>query len=138
LLEGSVIMPSFSEASLGHLASCDIRLHRLFERIVLTFDCTVLEGHRGKARQQEMLRTGKSQADWPHSKHNSEPSLACDVAPYPIDWNDRERFCLFAGFVLGVASEIGIPLRWGGDWDQDWEVRDNLFDDLVHFELVED
>ena len=100
-------MPEFSVASLGHLASCDVRLHRLFNRVIRTVDCTCLEGHRGQARQEEMLRTGKSQADWPHSKHNSEPSLAVDVAPYPIDWSDRERFCLFAGFVLGVASEMG-------------------------------
>ena len=32
---------------------------------------------------------------------------------------------------------MGIDLRWGGDWDRDTEVRDNTFDDLVHFEIVE-
>jgi hypothetical protein len=131
-------MPEFSTASLGHLASCDVRLHRLFNRVIRTVDCTILEGHRGQARQEEMLRTGKSQAAWPNSKHNSEPSLAVDVAPYPLTWDDRERFCLFAGFVLGVASEMGIPLRWGGDFDMDWEVRDSIFSDLVHYEIVEE
>ncbi|KKK66847.1 hypothetical protein LCGC14_2959950, partial [marine sediment metagenome] len=25
---------------------------------------------------------------------------------------------------------------WGGDWDLDWNVRDNVFDDLGHFELI--
>ena len=25
--------------------------------------------------------------------------------------------------------------RWGGDWDQDWTVKDNMFDDFPHFEL---
>jgi hypothetical protein len=30
---------------------------------------------------------------------------------------------------------MGINLRWGGDWDQDWEVKDNKFDDFPHFEL---
>jgi hypothetical protein len=29
-----------------------------------------------------------------------------------------------------------LKLRWGGDWDMDTEVKDNKFDDLVHFELV--
>jgi len=32
---------------------------------------------------------------------------------------------------------MGVDLRWGGDWDGDTEVRDNGFDDLVHFEIVE-
>ena len=30
----------------------------------------------------------------------------------------------------------GIPLRWGGDWDVDTELKDNDFDDLPHFELL--
>ena len=42
---------------------------------------------------------------------------------------------MFAGFVLGVANQMGINLRWGGDWDQDFEVQDNKFDDFPHFEL---
>ena len=62
--------------------------------------------------------------------------MACDVVPYPIDWNDRERFHLFAGFVLGIANQMGIELRWGGDWNRNWEVDDNKFDDFPHFELV--
>ena len=49
--------------------------------------------------------------------------------------SDRERQTLFAGFVLGVANQMGIKLRWGGDWDQDFEVQDNKFDDFPHFEL---
>jgi hypothetical protein len=32
---------------------------------------------------------------------------------------------------------MGIELRWGGDWSMDFEVKDNRFDDLVHFEIVE-
>jgi peptidoglycan L-alanyl-D-glutamate endopeptidase CwlK len=36
--------------------------------------------------------------------------------------------------VLGIAQSMGINLRWGGDWDKDWEVQDNKFDDFPHFE----
>ena len=74
---------------------------------------------------------------WPHSKHNATPSRAVDIAPYPINWGDRERMTLFAGISLGVADAKGIALRWGGDWDRDFQVVDNGFDDLVHFELME-
>ncbi len=47
-----------------------------------------------------------------------------------------KRQTLFAGYVLATAKAMGIDLRWGGDWSMDFEVRDNQFDDLVHFEIV--
>lgn len=59
-----------------------------------------------------------------------------DAAPFPIDWKDLPRFTLFAGFVLGTASEMGIGVRWGGDWNSDTQVKDESFRDLVHFELT--
>ena len=31
---------------------------------------------------------------------------------------------------------MNIKLRWGGDWDRDTQVKDNSFDDLLHFELI--
>ena len=57
------------------------------------------------------------------------------LAPYPIDWNDKERFYFFAGYVKGIASQMGIELRWGGDWDSDNQLHDQTFMDLPHFEL---
>ena len=63
------------------------------------------------------------------------PSLAVDVTPYPVDWKDRERQTLFAGFVMGIARSMGINLRWGGDWDPDWQVQDNKFDDFPLIEI---
>jgi hypothetical protein len=35
-----------------------------------------------------------------------------------------------------MASSMGIKIRWGGDWNGDWKVKDNHFDDLPHFELI--
>ncbi len=129
-------MPSFSEKSLNGLGTCDSRLQRVFQRVVQDFDCSIIEGHRNEVRQNQMVDDGKSQVRWPDGKHNTEPSLAVDVCPYPVVWDDRERQTLFAGYVLATAKAMGIDLRWGGDWDLDTEVRDNSFDDLVHFEIV--
>ena len=42
-------------------------------------------------------------------------------------------FYYFGGFVLGTAQEMGLDIRWGGDWDGDRSL-DQRFDDLVHFE----
>ncbi len=130
-------MPAFSEKSCSKLATCDPRLRRVFEAVVREFDCTILEGHRNQERQDRMVEEGKSQVRWPDGKHNTVPSMAVDVTPYPVAWDDRERQTLFAGYVLATAKAMDVDLRWGGDWDRDTEVRDNRFDDLVHFELVE-
>jgi len=129
-------MPQFSSTSQRKLNQCDPRLVALLSKIVEQFDCTVFTGHRDQEEQNELFRQGKSKLQFPHSKHNQSPSLAVDVAPYPIDWEDRERASYFAGYVMGVAEYMGLDIRWGGDWDKDWQVRDNSFDDLWHFELV--
>ena len=130
-------MPRFGKRSLGALDTCDERLVKIFNEVIKTVDCSVLEGHRGKSRQDRFYKEGKSKVKYPNGRHNKLPSVACDVVPYPIDWDDRERFHLFAGFVLGIAKSMGIKLRWGGDWNMNWEVDDNKFDDFPHFELRE-
>ena len=128
-------MPRFGTKSKSALHSCDERLKKVFNEVIKTVDCSVLEGHRNQVDQDKAYEDGKSKIKYPHGNHNKLPSMAVDVVPYPIDWNDRERFHLFAGFVLGIAKSMGINLRWGGDWNQNWFVDDNKFDDFPHFEL---
>ena len=128
-------MPKFGNKSMIALGSCDSRLQEVFNEVIKTVDCSVLEGHRGKDRQNTLYKEGKTKVTYPQGRHNDSPSRAVDVCPYPIDWDDRERFTLFAGFVLGIAKSMGINLRWGGDWNQNWEVNDNKFDDFPHYEL---
>ncbi len=131
-------MPTLSERSLENLSLVDIRLRGVIEQAIEIVDFSVLEGYRGPDRQDEMFRTGQSKLQWPDSKHNSLPSLAVDIAPYPIDWEDTERFVFLAGVVFTIAIQNGIDLRWGGDWDGDGFMRDETFRDYVHFELLED
>lgn len=131
-------MPSFSPQSKQRLATCHLKLQRLFNEVIQHFDCIVVEGHRDKARQNRLLKEGKTQLAWPKSKHNAEPARAVDVIPCPVDWSDRERFTYFAGFVMGTAAAMGIPLRWGGNWSGDTILKNNNFDDLGHFELKGD
>lgn len=130
-------MNTFSKSSQAKLDQCDPRIQKIFTKALHICDLTVVTGYRDEETQNEMFRTGKSQLWFPLGKHNVYPSLAIDAAPYPINWKDRERMTLFAGLVIGIASEMGINLRWGGDWDQDWQVNDNNFDDLIHFEIKE-
>ena len=129
-------MPRFGKKSRERLATCDERLQRVFNEVINYVDCSVLEGHRGEERQEKLFKEGKTKVHYPDGRHNASPSRAVDVVPYPVDWDDRERFHLFAGFVLGIAYSMDISLRWGGDWNQNFEVDDNQFDDFPHFELI--
>ena len=130
-------MPKFGKKSKEQLLTCREELQEVFNEVIKTVDCSVLEGHRSKDRQNALYKEGKTKVTYPKGRHNSSPSRAVDVCPYPVNWSDRERFTLFAGFVLGIAKSMNINLRWGGDWNQNWEVNDNQFDDFPHFELKE-
>lgn len=124
-------MPIFGKRSKRRMRGVDSRLQAVFDEVIKEFDCTIIEGLRSKERQKELLKQGATKTL--KSKHLE--GRAMDVAPYPIDWDDRDRFHYFGGYVLGVASQMGYNVRWGGDWDSDTETKDNSFDDLVHFEI---
>lgn len=127
-------MPKFSEKSKNKLSTCDERLIEILDEVIKEYDCTILEGHRSIERQAELYASGRSRVKL--GKHNAYPSLAVDVAPYPVDWENRERFISFGSFLKGVAHSKGIEIRWGADWNSNWNFEDQHFDDLVHFELI--
>ena len=128
-------MPKFGRKSRANLSTCDQQLQDLFNEVIKHVDCSVLEGHRDEEGQNKAYDAGYSKVRFPDGKHNSSPSRAVDVTPWPVRWNERERQTLFAGFCLGMATRMGVRIRWGGDWDEDYEVNDNKFDDFPHFEL---
>jgi peptidoglycan L-alanyl-D-glutamate endopeptidase CwlK len=95
-------------------------------------DVTIIEGVRSQERQDRLVAEGKSKTKF--SKHIT--GRAVDLAPYPIDWEDRDRFHYMGGMLRGIAHQMGVKVIWGGDWNGDGETKDNNFDDLVHIELV--
>ncbi len=98
----------------------------------MPFDITVIEGIRTKERQRELVAKGASQTM--NSKHLTGDAV--DLAPYPIDWNDKSRFNLMADHVLAAAKELGVKVRWGGDWNMNGDWKDERFYDGPHFELL--
>ena len=129
-------MPQFGPKSKRKLSTIHPDLQRVCNEVIKWYDYTVLVGHRGREAQDEAFDKGRSKLKWPRSKHNQTPSLAVDVAPYPVDWNDHGRFHLLAGYMLHAAAQLGIRLRWGGDWDGNPRTKNN-FNDLPHFEIKE-
>ena len=101
-------MNKFSETSKRRLLTCDVRIQRVFNEVIKVFDCTVLEGYRPEALQNQYYIEGKSKVRYPGGKHNTSPSMAIDAMPYPVDWEDLNRICYFAGFVMATAASMGI------------------------------
>lgn len=130
-------MPKLGKRSKKRLEGVDGRLIALLERVCQYFDITVIEGKRSQERQNMLVEQGKSKTKF--GKHVQ--GKAVDIAPYPIDWKARDDFHYLGGFVLGIATQMGLNVRWGGDWsdsslsENQRTTKDNSFDDLVHFEI---
>ena len=121
------------------LATCDVRLQKVFNEVIKYYDCTVTCGYRGEEDQNKAFDEGRSNAKFPKGKHNNSPSTAVDIYPYPVDFKNFDRLSHFAGFVLGIANSMGIKLRWGRDWHQEfWTKKKDTtkLKDYPHFELV--
>ena len=133
-------MPRFGRKSRASLETCDERLQKVFNEVVKTYDCTVVCGYRGEEDQNKAFNEGRSKVKYPNGRHNSDPSTAVDVYPYPVSFNNLDRMVHFAGFVSGVAKSMGIDLIWGRDWDSDWFLKDRnktTFKDFPHFEVID-
>ena len=131
-------MPNFSSRSLSRLDTCHPDLIALCVEVVRTYDITILEGHRDEARQNQMRQEGKSQLSWPNSRHNSQPSLAVDFAPYIAgrgvswDWADYHPLAEHVKATWQRLMDEGklsgeYDLAWGGDW--------RTFKDGPHWQL---
>ena len=120
-------MYKFSKRSLNNLKEADEQLQRLFKEVIKEIDCVVICGHRGKASQNKAYYSGHSKLKFPQSKHNKMPSMAVDVCPYPINWNDITSFKILGRVVKRKAKELGISISWGGDW--------RSFKDYPHYQL---
>jgi peptidoglycan L-alanyl-D-glutamate endopeptidase CwlK len=124
-------MYKFGKRSKERLKGVKPELVNVLNELVKIMDVTVIEGLRTKERQEELVASGASKTKY--SKHLE--GKAVDLAPYPIDWKDRDRFHYMGGMIRGIAKQLNVNVRWGGDWDGDGETKDNGFDDLVHVEL---
>lgn len=132
----------YSASSLEKLKTCHPDIQKIFNVAIEFFDITIIEGARTSEQQAEYKRTGKSQTlNSLHLKQEDGYSHAIDATLYPINWNDKERFIMFAGYILGLADclyqkgEITHRLVSGIDWDKDFYIKEHNFFDGPHFQL---
>ena len=129
-------MPSFGVKSLEKLNTCHPDIIKVMNEAIKHTDFTVLYGTRTVAEQQALYAQGRTKPGPivtnkdgvnKKSKHNYLPSLAVDIAPWPIDWNDIDRFKELAVVVKKAADTVGVAIQWGGDW--------KTFKDWPHWEI---
>jgi len=131
-------MPQFGKKSLERLATLHPDLQRVLNRAIVRFDFAITCGLRGKIDQDAAYKGGFSKVQWPDSRHNCSigPDKVCDfnksdavdLAPLPIDWNNRKAFENLATIIKACAVLEGVQIRWGGNWAK--------FPDIPHFERV--
>lgn len=118
---------SFGKKSLEQRETLHPDLKKVVDETAKTFNCSIICGHRNEQDQNEAFVHGKSKLKWPNSRHNSYPSEAVDLTPYPCDWNALEEFREMAKHVLQAAKNVGVEVEWGGLWAS--------FRDYPHFQL---
>lgn len=88
-------------------------------------DFRVIEGVRTKARQRELVAAGASRTmDSRHLTGHAVDLVALVGGKVRWDW---PLYGTLAAAMKSAARELGVPLRWGGDW--------TTFRDGPHFEL---
>lgn len=111
---------------------------------ITTQDFMVLEGVRTPARQAELYAQGRTKpgkkVTWTKvSNHFKNKATgfghAVDLCPFPVDWNDIDKFDQIAHAMNKAADEVGVRIRWGANWDGDEKPREKGESDSPHFEL---
>lgn len=104
----------------------------------------VLEGVRTPARQAELYAQGRTKpgaiVTWTKTSNHFRKAdgfgHAVDLCPSPVDWNTLSKFEAISAAMFAASAELGIPIRWGADWDQDGKPRERGETDSPHFELA--
>ena len=140
---------NFSARSKDNLFNVHPKLVALACRVLEMglFDFGVTCGERSKADQDKAVFEGRSQVEFPNSKHNVEEGVrecaeAIDIIIYlngkaTYKEKDKPSYYMAIGVFQGIAAEMGIKIRCGGDWDRDFSVTDQNFHDLPHIEILE-
>ncbi len=128
------------KTSLARLKGVDETLVNVVKRAIeiSAVDFTVMEGVRTLERQRELYAQGRTApgkiVTWTMNSRHIE-GKAVDLVPYPLDWNDLEKFNKIKDAMFQAARELDVNLRWGADWDGDGKYREKGEYDSPHFEI---
>lgn len=102
-------------------------------------DFKVGEGVRTLERQKKLVAEGKSKTlNSRHIPGKDGYAKAVDLWTMPngkVTWVQAD-YVRLSKHVLDAAKELGVSIRWGGDWDGDGNWKEERFFDGPHFELL--
>lgn len=145
---------TFGKRSEDALATCNPRITEVMREALRLSDVDfgVVQGARTIEQQRDYFRKGNSKVNpdayignlpklYAAAKHITGPGMpfsrACDIIVSGGKTYDAPTLCYIAGVVLTCAKNMGVPMRWGGNWDQDSVIiTDQTLQDLVHFEVI--
>ena len=153
-----------NQTSINKLMTCKTPLIKFGTALDLVVPSIVMWGHRPEKDQQKMYDSGRSRAKPGQSKHNVNPSEAIDIVYDTVDWQALDdywrvlkwvrqgkridpqkyknatmewaRAYWYCGMAMMIAKDHGINIRGGHNWDGDFDIKDQNFYDLFHFELI--
>ena len=105
------------KTSLARLKGVDETLVNVVKRAIeiSEVDFTVLEGVRTIERQRELYAQGRTApgkiVTWTMKSRHIE-GKAVDLVPYPLDWNDIEKFNKIKDAMFQAAKELNVNLCW--------------------------
>jgi peptidoglycan LD-endopeptidase CwlK len=155
-------MGKLSERSTTNLALCNKVLVNCVHKVLPSCNVGVTFGHRNETEQHKLFVAGKSQLDWPDSKHNTMLSEAVDLViyhpKYGYLYGDAAHLATIANAkgelvetvriwfymqyarldtLMNVyAAEQGATLRWGGKWSNPDDLIGNSLIDVFHWEIL--
>ena len=125
-------MAKFGNKSLKELSTCHIDIQLIFNTVVEYFDISIIEGTRTEETQHNHWQKGrelkgihldpKVRDNWEvvnesnivthkdgyekESRHQTFPSVAVDVVPYPSMWADKDEAIKLIGIVNFVQDKL--------------------------------
>ena len=130
-------MYPYGETSQENLGTCHTRLQDLFMEAAKHRNISITCGYRSDEQQAIEFAEGTTTKGPGESDHNELPSNAVDAIPYPTtkeDWENREYWVEWSSWIKGLGSGMGMIIRSGFDWDNDYDLDDQSFFDGPHFE----
>ena len=118
---------TLSAKSLGRMAGVHPRLQEVVKRAIniTPVDFAVLEGVRTIERQRELFAAGASKTM--RSRHLTGHAIDLGaIVGGQVRW-DWPLYDQVAVAMKVAASQLGVPIEWGGDWEN--------FRDGPHFQL---
>ena len=119
----------FSTKSKNILNSVNPKLQKLFNEVIKYYDISIISGFRTVEEQQELFKQNRSKCDGINKISKHQTRNAVDIVPYPINWEDINKFHEVAGCIKTIANQQGLKIIWGVDWKSfkdfpHWEIED--------------